>query len=198
LVLLASSDSARAQETCSDADRPTLGVVAGRSSPYFDLDTTAAPPAPSESISVRSGIQVSVRGDLSPAGPLRLRVEGSTARWNVEGRTYSTVNGQITSSRSVGDIAVRQLGAAVGFRAGRAPVCGYVLAGGGLYSLTFRDTTVRHPGFALTAGLEIPTGDRGRVQLEVQLHLIDSDSRYPITSSTAVASALLVGWAYRF
>lgn len=86
----------------------------------------------------------------------------------------------------------------IGRQGGRSPVCGYVLAGGGLYSLGFRDATVRRPGVALTAGMELPTGERGAVQVDVQLHLINTQGRYPIAFSDVPAAAITVGWSLRF
>jgi hypothetical protein len=198
LVVTAGVSVTSAQDTCSAADRPSIGVAVGRSSPSFDLQRDAVDVPLSTSILVRGGPQFSVRGDLSIAGPWRLRAEGWTARWNVEGRTYDPVNGQVTSSQSLGEIAVRQIGAAAGLSLGRAPVCARVLFGGGLYTLTFRDQTLRRPGFAFTAGIDIPTGDRGRVQIDVQLHIIETQNRPPVNGSAALAAALVAGWAYRF
>ena len=73
-----------------------------------------------------------------------------------------------------------------------------MLVGGGLYSLTFRDSTLRRPGVSITAGIEVPTGERGAVQVDVQVHIIDTKSRFPVSSSSALAAALVAGWAYRF
>ena len=184
---------------CAEPDRPSIGVGVGRSSPYFDLDAEAIAEPPSGSISVRNGNQISGRGDVSIAGPFRFRVEASAAHWNVEVQTYSgPPNVQLVSTRSAGEIAARHLGASIGVRTGRWPTCAYVLAGGGLYSMTFRGSTLRRPGVVLTAGIEIPTGDHGRVQADVQLHLIDTQSRPPISSTTALAATLVGGWAYKF
>ena len=184
---------------CSEPDRPSLGVTVGRSSPYFYLDREAVVQGPSGSISVRSGWQVSGRSDVSIAGPWKVRVEGSSANWKVEVRTYDPArNFELVATTPAGDVTARQIGAAIGLRGGRWPVCWNVLAGGGLYSLTFRDQTIRQPGFAITAGIEIPTGERGKVQVDVQLHLIDTDSRPPVSSTTALAASLVGGWAYRF
>jgi hypothetical protein len=184
---------------CSEPDRPSIGVTVGRSSPYFYLDREAVSPEPPGSISVRTGWQVSSRSDLSIAGPWKVRVEASSANWNVEVRTYDPArNFELVATTSAGHVAARQIGAGIGLRGGRWPTCWNLLAGGGLYSLTFRDQTIRQPGFAITAGIEVPTGERGKVQVDVQLHLIDTDSRPPVSSTTALATSLVAGWAYRF
>jgi hypothetical protein len=179
--------------------RPSVGVVVGRSSPYFDLSRGVVDEDPLASVSVRSGLLVGARGDLSIAGPLRLRVEGSTARWNIERQVYDpALNYQLVSKSSVGRVAARQVGGAVGLRLGRAPVCAHVLIGGALHSLRVRDTTLRRPGVSITAGLEIPTGARGKVQMDMQLHIIDTDSRTPVASTKALAASIVAGWAYSF
>ena len=102
------------------------------------------------------------------------------------------------ATETAGDVGVRQITVQIGRQGGRAPVCGYVLAGGGLYALHYKDTSVRGSGVALTAGVEFPGGPRGAVQLEVQLHLVNSGSRYPMGSSTVVDSRFSAGWVYRF
>jgi hypothetical protein len=51
---------------------------------------------------------------------------------------------------------------------------------------------------ALTAGIELPTGERGAVQVDVQLHLINTQGRYPIAFSDVPAASLMVGWSMRF
>ena len=200
LAIHVTADVAYAQRAgCGEPDRPSIGVTLGRSSPYFYLDQEAVNPQPPGSVSVRSGWQVSGRSDFSIAGPWKVRVEASSADWNVEVRTYDPArNFELVSTTSAGEVTARQLGAAIGLRGGRWPTCWNVLAGGGLYSLTFRDRTIRQPGFAITAGIEVPTGDRGKVQVDVQLHLIETDSRPPVSSTTALAAALVAGWAYRF
>lgn len=183
---------------CQAPQGPSVGVAFGRSSPYislapdvFDMETAG---------SVSGGMQIAGRADLSIVGPLRLRIEGASARWDVRQKRYDPDAGfQLIEDRSVGHMATRQLVALVGVRAGRAPACAHVSVGPGLYSMGFRGTSIRRPGIALAAGIEIPTGDRGAVQADVNLHLILTRDGQPITSSTAVpAASLLIGWAYRF
>ena len=98
----------------------------------------------------------------------------------------------------MGHVGVRQIAALVGRQGGWSPACGYVLAGTGFYSLGFRGATVRRPGAALTAGIEFPTGERGAVQVDVQLHVINTRGRYPIAFSDVPAASLMVGWSRRF
>jgi hypothetical protein len=197
-VLVATVDArVAAAQGCTSPERLTLAAVAGRSSPYFDLDRDAIAPRPG-SVSVRDGFQVGGRGDISIAGPLRARVEAWTARWDVERRTFSPIDGQIETITSEGHVTASHFGASAGLRGGRAPLCWQVLVGGGLYALSFRDKTSYRPGVALTAGVDFPTGARGRVQIDVQLHLIDTKSRSPVASTTALAAALVAGWGIRF
>jgi hypothetical protein len=51
---------------------------------------------------------------------------------------------------------------------------------------------------ALAAGVEVPAGNRGAVQADLQLHLINTGARFPIASSTALAASISVGWSQRF
>ena len=183
--------------SCTGPERLFVGAVAGRSSPEFDLTADAIPPTPG-SVSVRSGFQFGGRGDVTIAGPLRARVEGWTANWDVERRIYSPLNGQVVSLTPEGHIDAHHLGASIGVRGGRSPVCWQVLAGGGLYSLRYRDVTSRRPGFVLTAGMDFPTGERGRVQLEAQVHIIDSQMHSPVHGTKALSLALVAGWGIRF
>ena len=182
---------------CSSPDRPLVGFAIGRSSPYFDVSPETIDPA-GGSIMVRGGWQVGGRADLSIGGPFRVRIEGAGAWWEVERVTYDPTNGQVLSEISEGQVSVRQIGAQIGLRGGRAPVCWYVVAGGGLYSLSFRDDTSRQPGIAITPGMEFPTGARGRLQVEAQVHIINAKGQPPVQGSSALAAALVVGWAYRF
>jgi hypothetical protein len=86
----------------------------------------------------------------------------------------------------------------VGRQGGRSPVCGYVLGGGGIYSLDYQGASLRRPGVAVTAGLELPAGDRGAVQVDMQLHVINTRARYPIATSKVLAASISVGWSHRF
>ena len=184
---------------CRGPIRPSVGVSVGRSSPYFDLTPGAVDPSPSASIVVGGGTQVGARGDLPVVGPLRLRVDGSAVRWNIERRIYSPeLNYELVEKSSAGAIAARQIGAAIGLELGRAPLCAHVLIGGALHSLRVGDATLRRPGVSITAGVELPTGSRGKVQMDMQLHVIDTNSRAPISSSHGLAASLMAGWAYTF
>ena len=202
LVLVSAGASpgyAQSRAGCQEPQRPSVGVAVGKSSPYFDVARDAVTPAEQTgSIMVRGGFHFAARGQASISGPVLFRVEGSVATWDVERLVYSPDTFQLISTTSIGHVAVRQLGAAVGLRGGRPSVCWLVLAGGGLYSLTFRDATLRRPGVSITAGIEVPTGERGAVQVDVQVHIIDTKSRSPVSSSAALAAALVAGWAYRF
>lgn len=197
LVLTVSTAVAHTQSRdCSIAPR-SIGVSLGRSSPYLDLSRGAVDAVPTGSITVRSSFQVAGRGDLPIAGPWRARVEAVAANWPVVRQFYGDSFEPIARDR-VGHVGVRQLVGMIGRQGGRSPVCGYVLGGGGLYSLGFRGATVRRPGFALTAGMEFPTGQRGAIQADLQLHLIDTEGRYPIAGSTVPAAGIMVGWSLRF
>ena len=199
LLILAPS-AGRAQirrDDCSSRVPPSIGVSAGRSSPSFDLARDAREPGENGSVLVRAGALLAGRADAPISGPWRARIEGSAANWRVERRTYGP-HGEVTASQTAGHVEVRQLTAFVGRQGGRTPVCGYVLAGGGLYSLRYQGASIRSPGVALTAGVEVPTGERGAVQADVQLHLINTRSRYPVASTDALAASLSVGWSYRF
>ena len=50
----------------------------------------------------------------------------------------------------------------------------------------------------MTAGVEIPAGGRNAIQAEMQRHLINTRSQYPIAATDVPAAALMIGWAYRF
>jgi hypothetical protein len=197
LILAVTVDVAHAQSReCSIAPRG-IGLSVGRVSPYLELSRGAVDPVPAGSILVRNGFQVAGRGDLPIAGPWRARVEAAFADWPVVRQIYGDGVEPIARD-TVGRVGVRQLVGMIGRQGGRSPVCGYVLAGGGFYSLAFRRATVRRPGVALTAGVEFPTGERGAVQVDVQLHLISTQGRYPIAFSTVPAAGLLAGWSLRF
>jgi hypothetical protein len=197
-LALAGTAHAQGRSGCQVAAPPAIGIAFGRSSPYLEPSRDLVGGERSGSILVYSGPLISGRGDFSIAGPWRVRIEGSTARWDVVDKAYSPIDGQVLSSTSVGHIDARRIGAAIGLRGGRDPLCAHVLAGWGLYSLTFRDITTRRPGVAITAGMEIPTGSRGAVQLDVDLHLINNRNSPLSNSSTVLAASLSIGWAFRF
>ena len=198
LALLAIPAMGQAQSPdCATRPSRGIGISAGKGSPYFEFSRGVAAEAGGGSFLVRGGPQLAGRLDLPVAGAWRARLEASFARWRVDRQTYSPDLQQV-SKESAGEVAARQMVAMVGRQGGRAPVCGYVLAGGGLYSLDVLGTAVRGPGVALTAGVEIPAGDRSAVQADVQLQVISSRSRHPIGSSDVLAASLVVGWSYRF
>jgi len=197
LVLTVSTAAGHAQSRdCSIAPRG-IGVSMGRSSPYLELSRGAVDPMPGGSILVQNSFQFAARGDLPIAGPWRTRVEAAAANWPVVRQIYGE-GFEPVARVHVGHVGVRQLVAMIGRQGGRRPACGYVLAGGGLYSLGFRGATVRRPGVALTAGMEFPTGERGAIQVDLQLHMINRDGRYPNSFSGALAAGLMVGWSLRF
>jgi hypothetical protein len=188
---------AQSRDDCSTPRPPAIGAALGRSSPYFEPSLERGPGTPGSVLS-RGGLEFAGRGELPIGGPWRIRIEGAATDWPLERQIYSADLARVIDTEAAGRVEVRQIVASVGRLAGRAPVCGYVLAGGGLYSLNFQGTSHRSPGFALTAGVEFPAGPRGAVQVDVQLHLINADGRYPIGSSTVVDGRFLVGWMYRF
>jgi hypothetical protein len=191
--------AAQSRRSCRVPERPSIGVAVGKSSPYLELPRDAVPGDGPRSLSVGGGPVFGARADLSIAGPFRVRVEGSTGRWEVIGRTYDAERGfQLASEESLGSMSVRQVGAAIGLRTGRPPSCAYLLAGGGLHRIGFRGVTLRRPGMWLIAGMEAPLGPYGLLQLEAQLHIIDTADRPPAFTPTALAARLTAGWAYRF
>lgn len=180
---------------CQTAQR-AVGVAVGRSDPYFEPSRGVG--GTSGSVLSRGGVHLGARADLPIAGAWRVRVEGSATNWRLERQIYSADLRQVTATETVGRVEVRQIVALAGRQGGRAPVCGYVLAGGGLYSLHYQDASFRSPGFALTAGVEFPGGPHGAVQVDVQLHLINTRGRYPVGSSTVMDGRISAGWMYRF
>jgi hypothetical protein len=104
----------------------------------------------------------------------------------------------MTANETVGHVEERHIAGMIGRQGGRSPVCGYVLAGGGIYSLEYKGARVRRPGVALAFGVEVPTGDHGAIQADVRLDLIDSRARYPIASTAVLGASLSVGWSHKF
>jgi len=189
---------AQSRGGCDDPRPPAVGVALGRSSPYFEPSLGVDGSGTSGSNLSRGGVLFAGRADLPIAGPWRARVEGAATSWQLERQIYSADLREVAATETVGHVDVRQIVASVGRQAGRAPACGYVLAGGGLYSLNYQGTRDWSPGFALTAGIEFPAGRHGAIQVDAQLHLINAGSRYPIGSSTVVDGRLSAGWVYRF
>ena len=201
MSVLAAAGAAAAQpiSSCQDPVPPSVGFALGRSSPYLDLARGAVDAEPAESVLVYGGPQFTGRADASPGGLFRVRVEASTARWAVQRKVYDPNAGyQEVANISEGHIAARSIVAAAGLRVGRAPVCAHVLVGGGVHMLDYRGAGLTAPGFSIVAGMEFPTGSRGVVQIDVQLQMIHTNSRYPIAGSTVPAASLTAGWAFRF
>jgi hypothetical protein len=199
LTVMAGPTHAQGRAGCQEPERPSLGIAFGRSSPYLEFARGVVDEGMGGSVRISGGNQVTARGDVSIAGPLRFRVEGATTEWQVARRTYSPVPPyDVIADTPAGHITVRQITAAVGLQGGRASACGHVLVGGGMYWLNYRGAALRRPGVSLTAGIEVPTGSRGVVQVDVQLQLINTGSAHPVASSTVPAASLSIGWAFRF
>ena len=198
-VLLGGADVGYAQSytDCFTPRPPAIGLSMGRSSPYFDLASETTGPENRGSILVRGGFQIAGRVDLPIGGPWRARIEGSGSNWRVVRQTYGS-NFELVTTDTVGHVEARQVVGLVGLQAGREPLCAYVLAGGGIFSLDYRGARLRRPGVALTAGIELPIGAHGAVQADVQLHAINTAGRYPVSSTEILAASLSVGWVYRF
>lgn len=195
----ASTANAQARVDCLSPQPASIGFAWGRSSPYVELASGTVEVEPASSVSVWSGAQLAGRVDVPVTGPLRVRLEGATARWDLRRIRYDADAGfRVISETSIDNMTARHLVALIGLRTGRAPVCAHVSAGGGLYSIGFRGTSVRRAGVALAAGIEIPTGSRGVVQLDATLHLIGTRDAPQVASTTVPALSLLAGWAYRF
>jgi hypothetical protein len=198
LVSMTGVARAQGRTDCSTLSPRGVGISFGRSAPYIELPLEAVGADDVQgSISVHSGRQLSGRLDLPVLGPWRARLEGATARWRVLEQDYS-IDGRSTASRERGHITARQMVATFGWQGGRTPACGYVLAGGGLYTLDYRAARLTRPGVALTAGVEIPAGDRSAIQAEMQLHIINTRGEPPVRASDVPAAGILIGWSYRF
>ena len=199
LLAVAGTASAQGRSGCRSPQPPSVGVGFGASLPYLELASNVGDVEAASSVSVRGGVQFSGRADLSVTGPLRVRLEGAAARWDVRQTLYDSDGGyDVISERSIDHMTARHLVALVGVRVGRAPTCAHVSAGGGLYSIGLRGASVRRGGVAIAAGMEIPTGSRGAVQIDATLHLIGTRDAPPLASTTVPALSLLAGWAYRF
>jgi hypothetical protein len=198
LVMMPAVADAQPPGDCSRRISRAVGFSVGRSlDPYLELSPGALDGDPSGSLSLRPGLHAAARLDLPIAGPWRGRIELSGANWPVERQRYSD-DSQLMSKHSVGEIEARQLVAMVGRQGGRSGACGYVLAGGGLFSIGRDGSGVRRPGAALTAGMEIPIARRGAVQLEMQLHMINAAPNDPVARSGGLAPNISVGWSHRF
>jgi hypothetical protein len=199
LLLFVAPAVANAQSGgCDTAPGRAVGGSVARSDPYFEPSPGVSGPGGS----VHSGrsLHLAARADLPIAGAWRARVEGGATRWPLERQIYSADLRQVVATETVGHINVRQMIALAGRQGGRAPVCGYVLAGGGLYSLSHGGTRSHHSGVALMLGMEFPGGPRGAVQVDLQIHIINTGEggRYPIGSTAVIDTRLSAGWMYRF
>lgn len=160
----AGSASAPGRSDCRSPQPPSIGAAFGHSLPSVELSSSVAPAEPNSSVSARSGAQVAGRADLPVIGPLRVRLEGATARWEVRRIRYDPNGGfRVIDEELIGQITTRHLVA---------------LVGPGLYSIGYQGTSGRRAGFAIAAGMEIPTGSRGAVQLDVTVHLIGTSETH--------------------
>jgi hypothetical protein len=184
---------AQSRRDCSEAGPTGIGLSVGRSlTPLFELSRGTFEAIERGSIHPRPGLHLGGRVDLPIAGSWRGRVEVSGANWPLEHQTFDPVE-----RLTLGHLEYRQILAFVGRQGGRSSACGYVLAGGGLFSLRVEEARVRRPGAALAAGVEVPISGRGALQLEAQVHMIGSGARPPMATG-ALAANLSVGWLYRF
>lgn len=178
---------AQSRGDCSAVGPTGIGLSVGRSlTPLFELSRGTFEAIERGSIQPQPGLHLGGRVDLPIAGSWRGRVEVSGANWPV---TYQRF--------TLGHVESRQILAFVGRQGGRSSACGYVLAGGGLFSLRVEEARVWRPGAALAAGVEVPVTGRGALQLEAQVHMIGSGARPPMATG-ALAANLSVGWLYRF
>jgi hypothetical protein len=201
LVLVVTAGVAHAQSGADcQTPRPAVGAAIGRSSPYFE-PSLGVGGGTAGSVLSRGGLHLAARADLPIAGAWRARVEGSATNWRLERQIYSADLRQVITTETVGRVEVRQIVALAGRQGSPGRLCGYVLAGGGLYALRYQGTSSDNPGFAVVAGIEFPGGPRGAVQVDVQLHVIHTGTgaRYPFKGSSGVLDARLsAGWLYRF
>jgi hypothetical protein len=192
LVVTPGGADAQPPGDCSRRISRAVGFSVGRSlDPYLELSPGALDGDRSGSLSLRPGLHAAARLDVPIAGPWRARLELSGANWPVERQRDGKKD-------AAGEIEARQLVALVGRQGGRSGACGYVLAGGGLFSIGPDGSRVRRSGAALTAGMEIPITPRGAVQLDIQLHMINAASNDPIARSGGLAPNISVGWSHRF
>lgn len=189
---------AQGRTDCRSPLPASLGVAFVRSSPYLDLAPGVVEPPAQGSLMVKGGALFAGRAELPVRGPLRLRLEGATARWSVQQTTYGPDGAMPIADTSLGDMSAHHLVGLVGLQMGRAPVCAHVSAGGGFYALDFQGASARRPGAALAAGIDFPTGQHGAILVDAVLHLIATRGNHPIASSTVPALNVLLGWAYRF
>ena len=188
---------AQSRRDCSAAGPTGIGLSVGRSlTPLFELS--------------RGTFEAIERGSIQPQPRTSPRWSGRPAHRRILARPRRGLGSELAGGApdydanfhpverfTLGHVESRQILAFVGRQGGRSSACGYVLAGGGLFSLRVEEARVRRPGAALAAGVEVPVTGRGALQLEAQVHMIGSGARPPMATG-ALAANLSVGWLYRF
>ena len=188
---------AQSRRDCSAAGPTGIGFSIGRSlTPLFELSRGTFQANEGGSIHPRGGLHLGGRVDVPIAGSWRGRLEISGANWPVEHQTYDASFHSVERS-TLGHVESRQILGFMGRQGGRGSACGYVLAGGGSFSLGIGEARLRRWGAALAAGVEMPVTGRGALQLEAQVHMIGAGARPPLTTG-ALAANLSLGWLYRF
>ncbi len=199
IVAIAGEAHGQSRSDCLSRHPASAGVAVGYSEPYLALWSRAVDGGPARSIDVRSGPELAVRTDVPVAGRLRLRLQASTTRWDVRQKTYDVdADFQPIGEASMGHMRARHLVALIGVRGGRTRACVHASLGAGLHSLAFQGEAVRRPGFAWATGIEISTGARGVVQIDMGLYVIDTRGELSMARTAALVRNLTVGWAWRF
>ena len=179
-ALIDRADAQTTPEKCSARKPPTVGAVVGLSSPYFEMES---------GLYAGRGPEVAGRFEVPLVGPLRARIEGATAWWDVKQ----------TTDLKVGTMSARHLVGLLSVSLGRGRACGRVSVGGGLYAASFNGITLRRPGWAIGFGLDAPVKPRHFVQIDATFHLIRIGPDAPLAAMTASPNlSLLFGWAYQF
>jgi hypothetical protein len=188
---------AQPRRDCSAAGSTGVGLSVGRSlTPLFELSPGTFEAIERGSLHPGPGLHLGGRVDQPIAGPWRGRVEVSGSNWPVEHQIYDA-NFNLVERSTLGHVESRQILAFVGRQGGRSAACGYVLAGGGLFSLRVEEARVWRPGAALAAGVEMPITGSSALQVEAQVHMIGSGAHPPMATG-ALAANLSVGWLHRF
>jgi hypothetical protein len=192
LAVIPAAANAQSNAGCDGRRPPAVGVAVGRSSPYFE-------PTGDIATASRGFWHLAARADLPIAGAWRARVEGATTEWRLERTTYSADLREVVAREIVGHLDVRHVAGLIGRQLGRAPACAYVLAGGGLYALDYRGAHSFKPGTTLVAGIELPASSRGAIQVDAQVHIVDTgpDGLPPIGSSAVLDGRLAIAWVFR-
>jgi hypothetical protein len=176
---------------CWSPQPRSAGVAVGLPSPSLELSSAEG--------HVGGGPIVAGRVDLPMAGPLRVRLEASTAWWNTNVTPFTTVDGQrVTGETASGWMTESHLSAFGGFTMGQPGFCGHLFFGPGLYAISGAGLSLVRPGFGLMAGMDIPISAYGVVQVDGGLHAMTGTRTAWISSTSILAPTLLIGWAYRF